>query len=35
MSEENSTIAAKHFVEGVAYLLRETFEGSPPRAPSA
>lgn len=35
MSEENSTIAAKHFVEGVAYLLRETFEGSPPDKPSA
>lgn len=35
MSEENSTIKAKHFVEGVAYLLRETFEGSPPDKPSA
>jgi len=35
MSEENSTIKAKHFVEGVAYLLRETFAGSPPGQPSA
>lgn len=35
MSKENSTIHIKHFVEGVAYLLRETFEGSPPDKPSA
>lgn len=35
MSAEDSTIAARHFVEGVAYLLRETFEGSPPDKQSA
>lgn len=35
MNTEDSTIKAKHFVEGVAYLLRETFEGSPPDKPSA
>ncbi len=35
MSKENSTIHIKHFVGGVAYLLRETFEGSPPDKPSA
>ena len=35
MSKENSTIHIKHFVEGVAYLLRETFAGSPPGQPSA
>lgn len=35
MSEGNSTIRSKHFVEGVAYLLRETFEGSPPGQASA
>lgn len=35
MSEENSTIKAKQFVESVAYLLRETFAGSPPDKPSA
>jgi hypothetical protein len=35
MNAEDSTIQSKHFVEGVAYLLRETFEGSPPGQPSA
>jgi hypothetical protein len=35
MSEGDSTIAARHFVEAVAYLLRETFEGSPPGKSSA
>lgn len=35
MNTEESTIKAIHFVEGVAYLLRETLEGSPPDKPSA
>ena len=35
-SEEGmGDIPAKHFVESVAYLLRETFEGSPEGQPSA
>lgn len=32
---EDGTIAAKEFVESAAYLLRETFEGSPEGMPSA
>ena len=35
MSNNNSTFGRKEFVEAAAYLLRETFEGSPPGAPSA
>lgn len=31
----SETIPTKHFLEGVAYLLRETFEGSPEGMPSA
>ena len=33
--ENSSTISQKQFVEAVAYLLRETFEGSPEGQPSA
>ena len=29
METENNVVPAKQFVEGIAYLLRETFEGSP------
>jgi hypothetical protein len=32
---ETGTISSKQFVESVAYLLRETFEGSPEGQPSA
>lgn len=32
---DRTTIEGKHFVESVAYLLRETFEGSPEGMPSA
>lgn len=35
MEIENNVIPAKQFVEGIAYLLRETFEGSPEGQPSA
>lgn len=35
MNAEDSTIETKQFIGGVAYLLREAFEGSPPGAPSA
>ncbi len=35
METENNVIPAKQFVEGAAYLLRETFEGSPEGQPSA
>lgn len=35
METENNVIPAKLLVEGVAYLLRETFEGSPKGQPSA
>ncbi len=35
METENNVIPAKQFVEGVAYLLRETFEGSPEGQASA
>ncbi len=35
MQEDGSTISQRHFVEAVAYLLRETFEGSPEGQPSA
>lgn len=35
MKKENNVIPRKHFVESVAYLLRETFEGSPEGQPSA
>ena len=35
METENNSIAHTHFVESVAYLLRETFEGSPEGLPSA
>ncbi len=35
METENNVIPAKQFVESVAYLLRETFEGSPEGQPSA
>ena len=35
METENNVIPAKLFVEGAAYLLRETFEGSPEGQPSA
>lgn len=35
MEIENNVFPAKPFVEGAAYLLRETFEGSPEGQPSA
>src|SRR6059058_4419641 len=35
MAESTSQIDAKVFIESVAYLLRETFEGSPEGQPSA
>jgi hypothetical protein len=35
MGTENNGITRAQFVEAVAYLLRETFEGSPPGQPSA
>lgn len=35
METENKAIAHKHFVEGIAFLLREAFEGSPEGQPSA
>lgn len=35
MQESRSTISQRHFVEAVAYLLRETFAGSPEGQPSA
>jgi hypothetical protein len=35
MAEQNNGITRAQFVEAVAYLLRETFEGSPPGQPSA
>jgi hypothetical protein len=35
MQDDGATISQKHFVEAVAYLLRETFEGSPEGQPSA
>jgi hypothetical protein len=35
MTAENNDIPAAQFVEGVAYLLRETFAGSPEGQPSA
>src|SRR5437868_2034064 len=35
METENNVISVKHFVESTAYLLRETFEGSPEGVPSA
>jgi hypothetical protein len=35
MAAENNGITRAQFVESVAYLLRETFEGSPPGQPSA
>jgi hypothetical protein len=35
MPGENNGITRAQFVEAVAYLLRETFEGSPPGQPSA
>ena len=35
MENENKVIASKHFVEGIAFLLREAFEGSPVGQPSA
>ncbi len=35
MDNDKNQIAEKHFVEAVAYLLRETFEGSPEGAASA
>ena len=35
MAGENNGITRAQFVEAVAYLLRETFEGSPPGQPSA
>ncbi|MEQ1763675.1 MAG: DinB family protein [Pyrinomonadaceae bacterium] len=35
MPDETATIPRTHFVESVAYLLRETFEGSPEGQPSA
>jgi len=34
-TDEAATISQRHFVESVAYLLRETFEGSPEGQPSA
>lgn len=33
--QEGATISQRHFVEAVAYLLRETFAGSPEGQPSA
>ena len=35
MENENKVIESKHFVEGIAFLLREAFEGSPEGQPSA
>ena len=35
MENDSSTISSTNFVESVAYLLRETFEGSPEGQPSA
>jgi hypothetical protein len=35
METENGTVASKHFVESVAYLLRETIEGTPEGQPRA
>jgi hypothetical protein len=35
MKSEEGTISRRHFVESAAYLLRETFEGSPEGQPSA
>ncbi|MEP7075777.1 MAG: DinB family protein [Acidobacteriota bacterium] len=35
MENDSNTISATNFVESVAYLLRETFEGSPEGQPSA
>jgi len=35
MPDETVTISRTHFVESTAYLLRETFEGSPEGQPSA
>jgi hypothetical protein len=35
MDNDKNQIAEKHFVESIAYLLRETFEGSPEGQPSA
>jgi len=35
MQDSGSTISQRHFVEAVAYLLRETFAGSPEGQPSA
>lgn len=34
-TDDGATISQRHFVESVAYLLRETFEGSPEGQPSA
>lgn len=34
-TDQGATISQRHFVESVAYLLRETFEGSPEGVPSA
>lgn len=35
METENGVVNGKHFIEAVAYLLREAFEGSPEGQPSA
>jgi hypothetical protein len=35
MDDVTNTLSAAHFVESAAYLLRETFEGSPEGRPSA
>lgn len=35
MPDETATISRTHFVESTAYLIRETFEGSPEGQPSA
>lgn len=35
MDNDKNQIAEKHFVESIAYLLREAFEGSPEGQPSA
>lgn len=35
MAAQNNGVTRAQFVESVAYLLRETFEGSPPGQPSA
>ena len=35
MASEDNSITRTQFVEAIAYLLRETFEGSPPGQPSA